>query len=156
MNNPVTFERYPEEHGQLIYPIVGVSMLPLLRQDRDVVCIEKKTAARCRPGDVALYRKDGRYILHRVLKVRESDYVILGDNCVAKEYGVTDEDVLGVMTGFTRGGRTHRVDDRGYRLYTRFLLKTVGPRVALKKCWRRFRSLAGCVLRKLGWRKKRS
>ena len=155
MNKPTNFEQYLADHGELLYSIVGVSMLPLLRQDRDVVYIERKTPARCRPGDVALYRKNGRYILHRVVETREKDYVILGDNCVAKEYGVTDADVLGVMTAFTRGGKTYSVGNRRYKAYTRFLLATIGPRIARKKLWRRFRALGGRVLRSLGWRRKR-
>ena len=149
----MSFEEYLRANGHLTYPIVGVSMLPLLRQDRDVVSVERKTAARCAPGDVVLYRRGGRYVLHRVIAVRPEDYVILGDNCAAKEYGTTDADILGVMSGFIRNGREHRVEEPAYRLYTWWMLHFIGPRIALKGLWRRCRSLAGRCLRRLGWRR---
>ena len=117
----------------MTYTNVGVSMLPLLRQGRDLFILEKKGPERCRVGDVVLYRRGEKYVLHRVVEVREKDYVILGDNCVAREYGITDDDVIAVMTGFVRSGKEHSVTDFGYRLYSALWLRTEKPRVFLKR-----------------------
>ena len=100
MNNSISYEEYLAQNGSMTYTNVGVSMLPLLRQGRDLFILEKKGPERCRVGDVVLYRRGEKYVLHRVVEVREKDYVILGDNCVAREYGIKDDDVIGVMTGF--------------------------------------------------------
>ena len=95
-------------------------MLPMLRQGRDLITVMKKTGERCGKYDVVLYRRPpDKYVLHRVVEVREKDYVILGDNCLHKEYGITDGDILGVLTGFQRGGRHWRCDDWRYRAYAR-------------------------------------
>ena len=139
MNEPVSYEEYLSAHGALTYSNVGVSMLPLLRQGRDLFTVEKKGPDRCRVGDVALYRRGGEYVLHRIVAVRESDYVLLGDNCINREYGVTDADILGVMTGFVRGGRSRSVESPGYRLYTRFWLHTERPRIFIKRVLARLR-----------------
>ena len=128
-----------------MYPIVGVSMLPLLRQDRDVVVIER-SPGRFAPGDVVLYRSGGRYVLHRIIQTRPEDYVVLGDNCVAREYGITDRDILGLMTGFVRNGRTHEIRETAYRLYTAWILHSTGLRVVWKRASARVRSLAGRLL----------
>ena len=72
-------------------------------------------------------------MLHRVVEVREKDYVILGDNCVNREYGITDDDILGVMTAFVRDGKQHTVNDRGYRLYTFLILRTERMRIFCKR-----------------------
>lgn len=133
MSNPVSFEDYLAEHDSLTYANVGVSMLPLLRQGKDLFTVRRKGPDRCRAGDVVLYRRRDRYVLHRVVQVREKDYVILGDNCVAREYGITDDNILGVMTGFVRGGREYSVLSPGYRLYSAFWLRTERPRVFLKR-----------------------
>lgn len=127
------YEAYLARSGTLTAGFRGTSMRPLLRQERDLFTVAAKGPERCRVGDVALYRRDGRYVLHRVIEVRPSDYVILGDNCVEREYGVTDGDILGVMTGFVRGGRAHSVDEPGYRLYRALWLRTIGPRVLLRR-----------------------
>lgn len=139
MSNPVSFEDYLAENDSLTYTNVGVSMLPLLRQGKDLFTVRKKGPERCKVGDVVLYRRRDQYVLHRVVQVREKDYVILGDNCVAREYGITDEDILGVMTGFVRGGKEFGVSDLGYRLYSSFWLHMEKPRVFLKrsKAWLR-------------------
>ena len=95
---------------------------------------KKSENEHCRRGDVVLYRRPpNQYVLHRVIEVRRNDYVILGDNCIAKEYGITDADILGVMTGFVRCGREHSVDELCYRLYTFVILNTIGIRTFTKR-----------------------
>lgn len=70
--------------------------------------------------DVVLYRRPSDpYVLHRIIEVRPDSYVILGDNCIAKEYGIRDEDILGVLTSFQHNGHTVSVSDWRYRLYSR-------------------------------------
>ena len=133
MSNSVSIQEYLARNGSMTYTNVGVSMLPLLRQGKDLFTVQKKSPARCRVGDVVLYRRGDKYVLHRVVEVRENDYVILGDNCVNREPGVTDDDIIGVMTGFVRGGKEHLVSETGYRLYSALWLRTEKPRVFLKR-----------------------
>ncbi len=133
MSDSVSYEEYLERNGSMTYTNLGRSMLPLLRQGRDLFTLEKKGPERCRVGDVVLYRAGEKYVLHRVVQVREKDYVILGDNCVRREFGVSDGDIIGVMTGFVRKGREHSVSEFGYRLYSTLWLRTEKPRVFLKR-----------------------
>ena len=104
--------------GRLVYKIKGVSMLPMLRQNRDVVVI-RVPEGRLKKYDVALYRRGTAYVLHRVIRVEEHGYLIRGDNTYAPEK-VPDGDVIGVLERFTRNGKTHTVDEPVVRLYARF------------------------------------
>lgn len=118
--NEISYETYLERYGSLTYRTVGTSMLPMLKQDRDLFTVRKKGAERCRRYDVVLYRRPpGHYVLHRIVEVRDKDYVLLGDNCIRREYGIREEDILGVLTGFVRNGTSRSVTDLGYRLYVR-------------------------------------
>ena len=108
-------------------------MLPLLREGKDLFFIEKKGVGRCKVGDVVLYRRNCQYVLHRVIEVREKDYVLLGDNCTSKEYGIKDGDILAVMTSFIRNGREHSVNELTYRVYTFVWLKLAPMRIFLKR-----------------------
>ena len=138
--NAISFETYLAEHGSLTYSNVGRSMLPLLRQGKDLFTLQKKGDARCKTGDVVLYRRPpDRYVLHRVVEVLPESYVILGDNCLNREYGITDANILGVMTGFVRNGKEYRVSDFSYRLYSAFWMRTEKPRIFLKGMRRRLR-----------------
>ena len=111
------FEDVIERDGRLIYTNVGNSMRPLIRQDRDILIIEKYEG-RLKKYDVPLYKRDsGQYVLHRVLKVRDSDYVICGDNRYSKEYGITDRHIIGVLTAVVRDGKEVPITDWRYRLY---------------------------------------
>lgn len=123
--NKVSYEQYLQENGSLTYRVVGVSMQPLLDQNRDLITVVRKdlaehdTNGRFHNHDVVLYKRhsDGAYVLHRIVEVRDHDYVILGDNCVKREYGITDADILGVMTSFVRDGKTVQVTDPLYKAY---------------------------------------
>lgn len=139
-----TYEEELNRTGRFTYTCSGVSMLPLLRQHKDLFTIEKKQG-RCQRFDVVLYKRPPKsFVLHRVVEVREQDYVILGDNCLNKEYGIRDEDILGVMTSFVRDGKEVSVSNKGYRLYAR-LWYFLYP---LRRAWMRFKSRCGRLLRK--------
>lgn len=112
-----TFEEQLERDGILIYTNVGDSMMPLLRQHKDIIII-KKPVSRLKKYDIPLYkRSSGQYVLHRILKVRSNDYVICGDNRWQMEYGITDQNIIGVLTGFIRDGKEISVTNKKYLLY---------------------------------------
>ena len=113
----MTFEELLEKDGYFLFTNTGVSMMPLLRQQKDIVEIRRKKAGRCRKYDVVLYRRKDQYILHRILKVLPSGYLIAGDNCVSVETDIKDENILGVMTRVVRNGKTITPDQIGYKCY---------------------------------------
>ena len=107
--------------GRLTYTSKGVSMWPLIRQGKDLVVIEPQKS-RLKKYDVALYKMKSdshRYILHRVIAVMGNRYIIRGDNCIRKEYGITDEMIVGVMTGLFRDGKKVALNSFRYRAYVR-------------------------------------
>lgn len=121
----MTYEEYLEQNGEMTYTNRGISMLPLLKQGRDLFTIRKKGAERCQKYDVVLYRRPPEsYVLHRIVAVRPDDYILLGDNCLNKETGITDRDIIGVMTGYVRKGKAHSTDDFGYMFYSRWIVLT--------------------------------
>lgn len=149
----MSFEEYLEKNGTLAYTNVGVSMMPLLRQGRDVMVIRKKDAERCRKYDAVLFkRKNGQYVLHRIVKVLEKGYYIIGDNCISGEY-VPEEQVLGILTEVVRGKKTVHVTDWNYLVYVHLWCDCLPVRCfALRVRGYVFRA-GGKILRMLGLRK---
>ena len=135
--NKSTFEEQLKKNGELVYTNVGDSMMPLIKQGRDLVII-KPVQGRLKKYDVPLYRRDsGQYVLHRILKVRKNDYVICGDNRWSMEYGITDRHIIGVLAGVVRNKKTILVTDKKYRFYVHlwcdlFPIRAVIVRVVCK------------------------
>ncbi len=107
-----------ELHGLYASTTRGTSMEPLFRTHRDVVIISK-LEGELKKYDVALYRgnKSGKYILHRVVGIKNDVYLIRGDNTFEIER-VDKSSVIGVLVEFNREGKHVRVTDRGYRIYS--------------------------------------
>ena len=115
--NKRTFEEELERTGKLIYTNLGDSMMPLIREKRDLLIIRKPEGP-LKKYDVPLYhRESGAYVLHRILKVRKEDYVICGDNRYRREYGISDRHIIGVLEAIVRDGKTIPVTDKKYRAY---------------------------------------
>lgn len=110
----------------------GISMLPMLRPGVDTVTISPPPA-KLKKYDLPLYQRDnGKYILHRVVAVGDT-YTCLGDNQFRKEQGVRHDQIIGLVTEFTRGEKTVSVTVWKYRLYCRFWAFTRFPRRCLRK-----------------------
>ena len=118
MKESLHIEEVLEKKGIYISTTVGWSMYPMLRNRRDTIII-RPMRGRLRKYDIPLYKRGNDYILHRIVKVTPTGYVICGDNCLNKEYQVTDQQILGVMSGFYRDDKEIDMDGVGYRLYCR-------------------------------------
>ena len=130
-----SFEEEIRRSGYLIYRNVGDSMLPLIRQGRDLLLISRKPEGRLNQYDVPLYRRDsGQYVLHRILKVRKDDYVLCGDNRWQRETGISDRHIIGVLTAVIRDGKQLPVTDWRYRLYVHLWCGPFYLRVFLLWC----------------------
>ena len=94
----------------------GVSMLPMLRQGIDSVILSP-VPEKLKKYDLPLYqRDDGKYILHRIVEAGET-YTCIGDNQYACERGLRHDQMIAVVTAFTRGKREISVTDPLYRIY---------------------------------------
>lgn len=127
--------------GSVTFKPHGISMLPLIRQGKDSVTIEslrKKPAA----GDVIFYRRaNGQFVLHRIVGVDKAGYVLCGDNQWVKEHGITEDQIIGVMTALLRDDEVVKMDNPKYIRY----VKTLGRR----RLYLRAKFFAGKVKGKL-------
>ena len=70
--------------------------------------------------DVALYKDShSRYVLHRVIAVRDGYYVMRGDNNFFRET-VKKDAVIGVLVAYRNKNRRHSVNELHYKIYSRF------------------------------------
>lgn len=106
-----------KEHGYFVSTTSGLSMWPMLRDRQDTIVIYP-CEGRLRRYDVPLYRRGDNYVLHRIIGVKEDEYIICGDNCIEKEH-VKDEQIIGVLKEFYRKDRKIDMNGIGYRFYVK-------------------------------------
>ncbi len=137
---PLLVETLENGGSMRIYPR-GISMLPMIRQGIDSVVLSCK-GERLKKYDIPLYRRaDGSYVLHRVIKAADGEYVCSGDNQIAVERGVRHENVIAVVTAFSRGNANYDVDGFGYKFYCRFWCLTR----PVRRVWRKFKKTVGKI-----------
>ena len=96
----------------------GISMLPMLRQGIDTVTLSPAPET-LKKYDLPLYqRPDGKYILHRIVKTGDT-YTCAGDNQFTLEPGVRQDQIIAVVTAFSRGDREIPVTSLLYQMYCR-------------------------------------
>jgi hypothetical protein len=109
-----------ETTGKYTGLTMGTSMKPLIHHQKDNIIVVKNKG-RLKKYDVPVYvTPKGKYIMHRVIKVCDDHYVIVGDNLLTREY-VTDDMICGVLVGFYKNGK-HYVDCEKsvlYKIYSR-------------------------------------
>jgi len=155
MSETMRFEDLLERDGRLVFTNKGVSMMPLLRQDRDLMIIDRKGIVPIKKYDAVLFTRPGvtgrgAYVLHRILRVNgDGSYYIVGDNCYTGET-VPEERILGVLTGVVRDGKQIAMDSPGMKLYVRlwaahprFRQAVHWPRSVASRCWHGLRRLVG-------------
>lgn len=97
----------------------GTSMLPMLVGGVDQAVIVS-LSGKAKKGDVLLYEdKDGKNVLHRVIKVKSDGYLLRGDNRYYAELVPFDR-VIGILSSFFKEGK--QIDCKKslrYRMYSK-------------------------------------
>ena len=132
MKESLHIENVLKEKGIYISTTIGSSMCPMLRSCRDTIII-RPVNGRLKKYDIPLYKRGKKYILHRIVKVVPNGYVICGDNCLNKEYLVTDRQIIGVLNGFYRDNKEIDMNGIGYRSYCRLWVALYPIRYIIKR-----------------------
>lgn len=148
MNN-VSVKALIEKKGRAVIVPHGYSMWPIIRNLTDCVLIEK-TCGRLKKYDIAVYASGEKQLMHRVIKVNEHDYVIQGDNCRYKEYGITDSDIFGIVSGYYKGDKFISCKNKRYKFISRLWVAVHPVYIVL----RRADEIAEGILVKLKIKKK--
>lgn len=96
----------------------GTSMLPMLRQGVDSVTLSA-VPKKLRKYDLPLYRRDsGQFVIHRIVKAGET-YTCVGDGQFDLEHGLRRDQMIALVTSFSRGEKEISVTALRYRIYCR-------------------------------------
>ena len=118
-----------KSEGKAYFYTKGVSMKPMLKENRDISVLVPKDREP-KSGDVVLFvrpNRDNQLVLHRIIRRRKDGaYIIRGDNTYINE-PVKPENVLALLVGFFRKGRYFDCEkSKRYRVYS-FLRRLTYP-----------------------------
>ncbi len=120
----------------------GYSMYPLFYPGRDEAIIEPVDPSDLRRGDVALYRRrQSILVLHRIWKIREQKFYMVGDNQSEIEGPLDPDQFLGRLCGFVRNGHTISVKNPLYRILSSLWLRMLPVRPVVYRTTRRLRQI---------------
>ena len=135
-------ENLLNKDGKILIPPVGKSMWPMLKNRKDQVLVSVVTLP-LKINDVVLFkRKDGKLVLHRIVKITAVGFIIRGDNCEQNEF-VEKTQILGILTGFYKKDRYIDCNKNlRYKIY-----------VTVIRCWYPFNKMLKKIRRHLAFEK---
>ncbi|MBQ8768896.1 MAG: S24/S26 family peptidase [Oscillospiraceae bacterium] len=132
MSETLNIRQALAKYKKIIQPIRGISMLPMLNEGKDAVELVA-VSGRLEKYDLVLFqRKNGQLVLHRIIAVKKSYYLICGDNSTAVEK-VPEESIIAVASGFYKDGKYVSCQDEDYLTYVRDRWEDFSSRKLIKK-----------------------
>ena len=124
-----------EEGREVSMLISGSSMSPFLCHGRDQVYF-KAPDRPLRVGDMVFFqRRSGQYVLHRICKVKDGGYYIVGDAQTAIEGPVSREQIFALVTRVQRKGRILSPGDFWWEFFARVWVRLIPLRPLLVRAY---------------------
>ena len=134
------------EGRSVTIPVKGSSMAPFIIEGKDTVVLEGVEAAtpdgrerrRADIGDTVLFRTDGKYYLHRILRFENDVAELQGDGILHSKERCAADCIFGRVRAVIKdGGKKIDVNSPAYRLKVRVWLALHPFRRILLGIWRR-------------------
>ena len=115
--------------------ISGSSMTPFLVHGRDTVFLSKVTEPLKR-GDMILYRREsGAYVLHRIYRVRDGAYDLVGDGQLDIEPGIRPQQILAIVKTVRRKGKLLRKGSFWWEFFEHIWLTLLPLRPGIRRLY---------------------
>lgn len=96
-----SIEEMLADEGFAIHTVQGRSMYPLLKSETDRVLLVAPD--KLSVGDVALYKRGEKYVLHRIVRIDGRRFIVRGDNCGFADACLEEKDIIAKLKGYFRG-----------------------------------------------------
>jgi len=107
LNNDLLFGNVTallNEGKKVTIPVKGYSMLPFIIGERDLVVLEKPQGE-VKKDDIILFTQNGRWVLHRVLEVKDGIAIIQGDGIIINKETADKDHIYGKVIKILRHGK---------------------------------------------------
>lgn len=127
-----------EEGKQVSLIISGSSMSPFLIHARDAICFAKPDRE-LQKGDMVFFqRNDGNFVMHRIYKIKDGAYYIIGDAQTTIEGPIRREQIFALIKKVRRKGRWIAPGDFWWEFFAHIWLNIIPLRRIIIKVYHCF------------------
>ena len=127
-----------EEGKEVSMRIAGNSMVPFLVHERDYIYFKKPDRI-LRKGDMVFYqRRDGSFVMHRICKVKDGQYYMVGDGQTVIEGPIEEYQIFALITQVNRKGKISKPGDFCWDFFEKIWINLIPYRPILSKIYRAF------------------
>lgn len=102
------------------FRVRGSSMLPFLRSGKEEVLLTPCRAEKLKEMDVVLFRYRGAYVLHRIIRKKDTRFIMQGDGICTSYETCDPKDVVGVVSRiYSPSGNVQSVAGAGWKTKSR-------------------------------------
>ena len=124
-----------EDGREVSLLVSGSSMSPFLAHQRDYIYF-KKPDRELRKGDMVFYqRRTGQYVMHRIWKVKNDKYYMVGDAQQEIEGPLEREQIFAVITKVQRKGKWIEPGNFWWEFFEKVWINIVPVRRVLVKMY---------------------
>lgn len=99
-------------------PVNGTSMLPFIHKSHKVVLT---CPINLKKNDIVLYkRENGQYVLHRIYKIKQDYFIMMGDNQTQEESPIYLNQIIGKVNCVIKKNKKHYLKGFKYKTYLFF------------------------------------
>lgn len=127
-----------EEGKQVSLIISGCSMSPFLIHARDAICFAKPDRE-LQKGDMVFFqRSDGNFVMHRIYKIKNGAYYIIGDAQTTMEGPIRREQIFALIKQVRRKGKWIAPGDFWWEFFAHIWLNIIPLRRIIIKVYHFF------------------
>ena len=114
-----------EEGHEVSLLIAGSSMAPFLVHQRDTIYFRKPDRP-LRRGDMVFYqRSGGQFVMHRICRIKDGGYYMIGDAQREIEGPLARDQIFGLVTAVNRKGNMLKPGDFWWEFFARVWLRLI-------------------------------
>ena len=115
--------------------IAGNSMSPFLVHDRDYIFFTRPERE-IRRGDMVFYQRfTGQYVMHRVCRIKDNSYYLVGDAQTEVEGPLYREQIFALITAVKRKGKIVRPGDFWWEFFEHIWVRLIPARRLIVKSY---------------------
>jgi signal peptidase I len=90
--------------GEVRLSVTGASMMPVIWPG-DVLTVRRCGEAELQPGQIVLYRREGKLVAHRITRIHDNLLTTRGDSVSHDDSPVRKSEIVGQVISLLRRGR---------------------------------------------------